>query len=303
MADAHQGHRSCYRFGDTDTDRYHPRSGGRRPRMRHDRTCAATTKPRICPTTSPPHSTPSPRRCPPGSTPIPKPPRRPATGCMPTSCPTNPPHPTKPKPRWAHNSAPSAGGNHFVEVSLDEDDRVWVVLHSGSSRHRQHAGIQAHKSREESLPGHGTLPRRSRPRLSRRRATRASKPTWPTCCGLRITPAPTEQLIAEGVLGALRETTGLDLDSRIQGNRIDCHHNYAEKERHAGETVWGDPQRSDPGPDRRPGRDPRQHGRRHVHSTRPGLRYLVLLGIARSGPPDEPQTSEESASRHKNSSN
>ncbi len=24
------------------------------------------------------------------------------------------------------------GGNHFIEVCLDEEDRVWVMLHSGS---------------------------------------------------------------------------------------------------------------------------------------------------------------------------
>ena len=29
------------------------------------------------------------------------------------------------------------GGNHFIEVCLDEEERVWAMLHSGSARHRQ----------------------------------------------------------------------------------------------------------------------------------------------------------------------
>ena len=33
---------------------------------------------------------------------------------------------------WANQMATLGGGNHFIEVCLDEADRVWVMLHSGS---------------------------------------------------------------------------------------------------------------------------------------------------------------------------
>ncbi len=33
---------------------------------------------------------------------------------------------------WANQIGTLGGGNHFIEVCLDEQDRVWVMLHSGS---------------------------------------------------------------------------------------------------------------------------------------------------------------------------
>ena len=33
---------------------------------------------------------------------------------------------------WVHQLGTLGGGNHFIEVCLDEEDRVWVMLHSGS---------------------------------------------------------------------------------------------------------------------------------------------------------------------------
>ena len=33
---------------------------------------------------------------------------------------------------WAQQLGTLGGGNHFIEVCLDESNRVWVMLHSGS---------------------------------------------------------------------------------------------------------------------------------------------------------------------------
>src|SRR5690242_9251637 len=33
---------------------------------------------------------------------------------------------------WAHQLGSLGGGNHFIEVCLDEAERVWLMLHSGS---------------------------------------------------------------------------------------------------------------------------------------------------------------------------
>src|SRR5581483_5444753 len=35
-------------------------------------------------------------------------------------------------PRWRFQLGSLGSGNHFIEVSLDEDERVWLFLHSGS---------------------------------------------------------------------------------------------------------------------------------------------------------------------------
>jgi tRNA-splicing ligase RtcB (3'-phosphate/5'-hydroxy nucleic acid ligase) len=34
--------------------------------------------------------------------------------------------------KWTNQMGTLGGGNHFIEVCLDEDDQVWVMLHSGS---------------------------------------------------------------------------------------------------------------------------------------------------------------------------
>jgi len=33
---------------------------------------------------------------------------------------------------WVLQMGTLGGGNHFIEICLDEDERVWVMLHSGS---------------------------------------------------------------------------------------------------------------------------------------------------------------------------
>ena len=35
-------------------------------------------------------------------------------------------------PKWMEQLGSLGGGNHFIELCLDEDDRVWLFLHSGS---------------------------------------------------------------------------------------------------------------------------------------------------------------------------
>ena len=35
-------------------------------------------------------------------------------------------------PNWRYQLGSLGSGNHFQEVSLDEQDRVWLFLHSGS---------------------------------------------------------------------------------------------------------------------------------------------------------------------------
>lgn len=42
------------------------------------------------------------------------------------------------KDRAMHQIGTLGGGNHFIELSVDKEDRVWVMLHSGS----RHVGLQ-----------------------------------------------------------------------------------------------------------------------------------------------------------------
>ena len=129
------------------------------------------------------------------------------------------------------------GGNHFIEVSVDEQERVWVVLHSGSrgvgnalaSQHIK-AAKQACRAAGRELedadlayllegdPGFEAYVADMLWSQDYARANRA--------------------LITTAVLSALREAVGLDFSPAAPTDRIDCHHNYAERERHSGKTVW-----------------------------------------------------------------
>ncbi len=126
------------------------------------------------------------------------------------------------------------GGNHFVEVSLDEDDGVWVVLHSGSrgignalaSMHIREAKAvckAAGRELEDAdlayfLEGDPGFDAYVADMLWAQEYARANR-----------------RLMTNAVLAALRNSTDLDFKPV---DRIDCHHNYAEKETHHGKTMW-----------------------------------------------------------------
>jgi tRNA-splicing ligase RtcB len=125
-------------------------------------------------------------------------------------------------------------GNHFVELCLDERDRVWFVLHSGSrgignrlaTRHIQRAkGLM--KERMESLED---------PDLA---------------YFVEGTPEFAEYLQAMkwsqryAFANRARMTdNGLDVIRGLMGRgveeveRINCHHNFTEQEEHGGRRLW-----------------------------------------------------------------
>lgn len=125
-------------------------------------------------------------------------------------------------------------GNHFCEVCLDEDDHVWVVLHSGSrgvgnqlaQRHIEAAkGVMARHFIELEDPdlayvseGTPEFEAYIRDLLWSQRYALANR-----------------DRMMDIVLGALAEVVGRD---RVERDRINCHHNYAEREHHMGKDLW-----------------------------------------------------------------
>jgi tRNA-splicing ligase RtcB len=124
-------------------------------------------------------------------------------------------------------------GNHFVEVCLDERDRVWVLLHSGSR------GVG-----NELASGHI--------RTARSLAQRASVGLEDPDLASFVEGTPEfaayigDMLWAQDYAAANRdvmtdEVLRIVLDAAGGGrevSRVNCHHNYCVRERHRGRELW-----------------------------------------------------------------
>jgi RNA-splicing ligase RtcB len=124
-------------------------------------------------------------------------------------------------------------GNHFVEVCLDERDRVWVVLHSGSrgignqlaTGHIKTARLVAQEEGQELEDRDLAWLHEGRPEFDAYVADMlwAQRYAW----GNR------EQMM-DAALAALLSV----VPKSAETERINCHHNYATKETHLGVEVW-----------------------------------------------------------------
>jgi tRNA-splicing ligase RtcB len=124
-------------------------------------------------------------------------------------------------------------GNHFVEVCLDERDRVWIVLHSGSRGIGNQLATAHIKTARLGAQNEGqVLEDRDLAWLAEGRPefdAYVADMLW----AQRYAWGNREQMM-DAALTALRAVAPHALETQ----RINCHHNYAVKETHGGEEVW-----------------------------------------------------------------
>ncbi|RVW06149.1 RtcB family protein [Rhodococcus spongiicola] len=137
-------------------------------------------------------------------------------------------------PRWRQQLGSLGGGNHFIELCLDEQDRVWLFLHSGSRGvgnkiAQKHIKIAQDRCRR----WHIELPNRDLAYLAEdtpefgdyiRELRWAQRFAYLNRAEMMDRFAA---VFGEWIGDPVRET-----------ERINCHHNYTEQEEHYGETVW-----------------------------------------------------------------
>jgi tRNA-splicing ligase RtcB (3'-phosphate/5'-hydroxy nucleic acid ligase) len=128
------------------------------------------------------------------------------------------------------------GGNHFIEISTDENNDVWIILHSGS-RNIGKCIAECHIGRAKELmqawhvklddPNLAYLP------LSEQAGKNyMSDADWAQDYAMKNRQAMM-QLISKDLSHILNH--------RADWNRleeINCHHNYVEQENHFGTNVW-----------------------------------------------------------------
>jgi tRNA-splicing ligase RtcB len=135
---------------------------------------------------------------------------------------------------WALQLGTLGGGNHFIEVCLDEADRVWVMLHSGSRGIGNAIGSYfIELARKDAERNQIQLPDRD---LAYFPEGAAHFDDYVEAVGWAqdYARANREEMM-ELVLEALhRHLPAFELTDAA----VNCHHNYVEREEHYGEKVW-----------------------------------------------------------------
>jgi tRNA-splicing ligase RtcB len=135
---------------------------------------------------------------------------------------------------WQRQLGTLGGGNHFIEVCLDESGRVWVMLHSGSRGIGNAIGSYfIELARRDAARDQINLPDRD---LAYFREGAQHFDDYVEAVGWAQDYARANRAeMMELVLDALhRHLPAFE----VTGEAVNCHHNYVERERHFGEQVW-----------------------------------------------------------------
>jgi tRNA-splicing ligase RtcB len=137
-------------------------------------------------------------------------------------------------PNWRLQLGSLGSGNHFIEVSLDEEERVWLFLHSGSRGVGNKLAMRHIKIAQElckrwwiSLPD---------PDLAY--LAEGTDEFWAYIRDLHWAQRfalLNRQEMMHRVTDCFRDWIGQDVEVSETKN---CHHNYTARERHFGKEVW-----------------------------------------------------------------
>jgi tRNA-splicing ligase RtcB len=138
------------------------------------------------------------------------------------------------KSSWAHQIGTLGGGNHFIEVCLDEADRVWVMLHSGSRGIGNAIGTYfIELAKKDAQKNNLALPDRD---LAYFPEGAQHFDDYVEAVGWAQDYARANR---EEMMDLVLETMHRHLPAfEVTGAAVNCHHNYVERETHYGEQVW-----------------------------------------------------------------
>ncbi|WP_432491818.1 RtcB family protein [Kineococcus auxinigenes] len=137
-------------------------------------------------------------------------------------------------PRWRLALGSLGSGNHFIEVSLDEDGAVWAFLHSGSRGPGNklavhHIAVARERARREALD----LPDPDLASLVE--GTEEFDAYLADLYWAQHFALLNREEMMDRVTARLGEFLGEPVREQ---ERINCHHNYTAREEHYGRTVW-----------------------------------------------------------------
>lgn len=126
-------------------------------------------------------------------------------------------------------------GNHFIELCLDENQDVWIMLHSGSRGIGNMIGSYYIEKAKRRMEGHFIhLPDTDLayiPEDTDDFRDYMDAVEWAQAYALE-----NRQVMMERVIAALRRH--IPIDFTITQEAINCHHNYVARENHYGKNLW-----------------------------------------------------------------
>ena len=135
---------------------------------------------------------------------------------------------------WLQQLGTLGGGNHFIEICIDEAQRVWAMLHSGSRGIGNAIGSYFIELARADMERHvANLPDRDLAYLTEGASHFGDYVTavnW-----AQLYASVNREAMMQSVLLALRRHLP---PFEITQEVVNCHHNYVELERHYGEEVW-----------------------------------------------------------------
>jgi tRNA-splicing ligase RtcB len=127
-------------------------------------------------------------------------------------------------------------GNHFIEVCLDENNNVWVMLHSGSRGIGNKIGSMFIQIARDDMKQAGyVLPDTNLSYLNEGTIhfdDYVQAVHWAQKFALI-----NREIMMKRVLHVIRKTKGIP-SFTMEKEAINCHHNYVNKETHFGQEVW-----------------------------------------------------------------
>lgn len=143
-------------------------------------------------------------------------------------------HPDAVMPNWRLQLGTLGSGNHFIEVSLDEQDRVWAFLHSGSRGIGNKLAMRHIKIAQEYCTKHWIqLPDPDLAYLVQ--GTEQFSAYMAALRWAQNFAAENRAEMMDRVLAQIGIATGMPVEAQ---ESISCHHNYTAREKHFGKDVW-----------------------------------------------------------------
>ena len=135
---------------------------------------------------------------------------------------------------WVNQMGTLGGGNHFIEICLDESDRVWVMLHSGSRGIGNAIGHYFIELARKDMERHFiNLPDRDLAYFSE--GTDHFDDYVEAVSWAQDYARTNRDQMMRRVLAALTRHTP---DFQVTTEVVNCHHNYVAQERHFHANVW-----------------------------------------------------------------